>query len=53
LPPGTHQFVLANASPKLEKTFVSKIQWTKRETTVLFHGTSLDRLPAILSQGLR
>lgn len=53
LPPGTHQFVLANASPKLEQTFVSKIQWTKRETTVLFHGTSLDRLPAILSQGLR
>ncbi|KAJ4362113.1 GID complex subunit containing RING finger motif [Ascochyta clinopodiicola] len=53
LPPGTHQFVLANASPKLEKNFVSKLQWTKRETTVLFHGTPLDRLPAILAQGLR
>ncbi|KAF9701114.1 hypothetical protein EKO04_000157 [Ascochyta lentis] len=53
LPPGTHQFVLANASPKLEKTFVSKIQSTKLETTVLFHGTPLDRLPAILAQGLR
>jgi hypothetical protein len=50
---GTHQFVLTNASPKLEATFVQKIQWTKRETTVLFHGTALDRLPAILSQGLR
>ncbi|KAF2633406.1 hypothetical protein BU25DRAFT_405301 [Macroventuria anomochaeta] len=53
LPPGTHQFVLANASPKLESTVVQKIQSTKRETTVLFHGTSLDRLPAILAQGLR
>ncbi|OSS48037.1 hypothetical protein B5807_06525 [Epicoccum nigrum] len=53
LAPGTHQFVLTNASPKLEATFVQKIQWTKRETTVLFHGTALDRLPAILAQGLR
>lgn len=53
LPVGTHQFVLANASPSAEKAFVSKIQWTKRETTALFHGTSLDRLPAILAQGLR
>lgn len=51
LPPGTHQFVLANASPSLESASVSKIG--KRETTVLFHGTSLDRLPAILAQGLR
>lgn len=53
LPPGTHQFVLANASPKLESTFTQKIQWTKREPTVLFHGTAMDRLPAILAQGLR
>lgn len=53
LPPGTHQFVLANASPKLEGTFVQKIKTSKRDTTVLFHGTSLDRLPAILAQGLR
>lgn len=53
LAPGTHQFVLTNASPKLEATFIQKIQWTKRETTVLFHGTAIDRLPAILAQGLR
>ncbi|KAJ8115811.1 hypothetical protein OPT61_g2632 [Boeremia exigua] len=53
LPPGTHQFVLANASPKRENAFAQKIRATKRETTVLFHGTSLDRLPAILAQGLR
>jgi hypothetical protein len=51
LPPGTHQFVLANAGSKLESAFVSKVG--KRETTILFHGTSLDRLPAILAQGLR
>jgi hypothetical protein len=53
LPPGTHQFVLANASPKLENAFVQRIDDHKKETTVLFHGTSLDRLPAILAQGLR
>jgi hypothetical protein len=53
LPPGTHQFVLANARPKLENTFVSKLPKKDAQTTVLFHGTSLDRLPAILAQGLR
>ncbi|KAH6642654.1 hypothetical protein C7974DRAFT_328168 [Boeremia exigua] len=53
LPQGTHQFVLANASSKLESAFVRKIQTTKKDTMALFHGTSLDRLPAILAQGLR
>lgn len=53
LPPGTHQFVLANVSPKLENAFAQKIGNSKKDTTVLFHGTSLDRLPAILAQGLR
>ncbi|KAJ4320889.1 GID complex subunit containing RING finger motif [Neodidymelliopsis sp. IMI 364377] len=53
LPPGTHQFVLTNASPKLENTFISKLPKKDAQTTVLFHGTSLDRLPAILAQGLR
>lgn len=53
LPPGTHQFILANASPKLESVFMSKIPKSNAQTTVLFHGTSLDRLPAILAQGLR
>ncbi|KAJ4985960.1 ubiquitin conjugating polymerase [Stagonosporopsis vannaccii] len=53
LPPGTHQFVFANAKSKLESGFARRLQATKRDTTILFHGTSLDRLPAILTQGLR
>ncbi|CAN9179146.1 unnamed protein product [Alternaria alternata] len=48
----THQFVLANASPKLETAYLSRLPKPSSETTVLFHGTSLDRLPAILTQGL-
>jgi hypothetical protein len=52
MPKGTHQFVLANASPKQESDFVSKIT-SKTKTTALFHGTTFDRLPAILAQGLR
>jgi hypothetical protein len=51
-PKGTHQFVLANASPKLESQYVSRFPTPSSQTTVLFHGTSLDRLPAILAQGL-
>ena len=50
---GTHQFVLANASPKLESRYISRVPRSTPQTTVLFHGTSLDRLPAILAQGLR
>jgi hypothetical protein len=50
---GTHQFVLANASPRLESDFVSKLPRYNPKTTVLFHGTTLDRLPAILAQGLK
>jgi hypothetical protein len=53
MPTGTHQFVLANASPKLETEFVSKVPRSNPKTTVLFHGTTFDRLPAILSQGLK
>jgi hypothetical protein len=52
LPTGTHQFVLANAGPKLESAYQSRLPKPSSETTVLFHGTSLDRLPAILAQGL-
>jgi hypothetical protein len=52
LPKGTHQFVLANASPKLESQYVSRFPTPSSQTTVLFHSTSLDRLPAILAQGL-
>ncbi|KAF2016475.1 hypothetical protein BU24DRAFT_422819 [Aaosphaeria arxii CBS 175.79] len=53
LPVGTHQFVLANAAPHLEVGFASTMTAFKSSTRVLFHGTSLDRLPAILAQGLR
>jgi hypothetical protein len=53
LPTGTHQFVLANASPKLESEYISKLPKHTAKTTVLFHGTTFDRLPAILAQGLR
>lgn len=51
--PTIHQFVLANASPKLESEFVSKFPFKDAKSKVLFHGTSFNRLPAILSQGLR
>jgi hypothetical protein len=44
--------VLANASPGLESTYLSRLPKSSSKTTVLFHGTSLDRLPAILAQGL-
>jgi hypothetical protein len=49
--PGAHQFVLANAAPDLEKFFAA--QMNNLPTHVMFHGTSLDRLYAILCQGLR
>jgi hypothetical protein len=54
LPTGTHQFVLANACPALETTFASRISpRANPQTRVLFHGTSLDRLPSILASGLK
>ncbi|KAH7392855.1 hypothetical protein BKA66DRAFT_457050 [Pyrenochaeta sp. MPI-SDFR-AT-0127] len=53
LPAGTHQFLLVNASPKLESDFISRLPKHNPKTRVLFHGTSLDRLPAILAQGLK
>lgn len=53
-PPGTHQFVLASAAPELEKSFAAQIELEpQRATRILFHGTSLDRLPSILAQGLK
>ncbi|KAH8723522.1 hypothetical protein GQ44DRAFT_577882, partial [Phaeosphaeriaceae sp. PMI808] len=53
MPTGTHQFILANASPKLESEFVSKLPKYNPKSIVLFHGTTFDRLPAILAQGLK
>lgn len=49
--PGAYQFLLANAAPHLEEAFAASIG--SRPTTVVFHGTSLDRLYAILCQGLQ
>ncbi|XTI89975.1 hypothetical protein V2W45_1511865 [Cenococcum geophilum] len=49
--PGARQFVLTNAAPEQEAAFTSKVG--RQNTSVLFHGTSIDRLPAILCQGLR
>lgn len=49
--PGVHQFLLANAAPDLEVGFST--QMGSVPTKVVFHGTSLDRLYAILCQGLR
>ncbi|KAF2128963.1 hypothetical protein P153DRAFT_423391 [Dothidotthia symphoricarpi CBS 119687] len=57
LPHGTHQFVLANASPTVESAFMSTLSKSSPnsspKSTVLFHGTTLSRLPAILTHGLR
>lgn len=50
---GTHQFLLANASPELEMAFAAHIETPHSPLGILFHGTSLDRLHAILCQGLR
>jgi hypothetical protein len=53
MPSGTHQFVLANASPELELSFAKQLPRYNPQTRILFHGTSLDRLPSILAQGLK
>jgi hypothetical protein len=49
--PGSHQFILANAAPDLETRFATKVG--RGSTCVMFHGTTLDRLHSILSQGLK
>ncbi|MCJ1247640.1 hypothetical protein MMC30_004855 [Trapelia coarctata] len=49
--PGVHQFVLVNAAPAVEIAFRSRMG--SQSTRALFHGTSLDRLHAILGQGLQ
>ncbi|KAF2397166.1 hypothetical protein EJ06DRAFT_164133 [Trichodelitschia bisporula] len=51
IPPGTHQYLIANGTPEMEKRFAEKVG--KAPTRVLFHGTSLDRVFAILTLGLR
>ena len=50
---GAHQFLLANASPELEIAFATHVETPQSTFRILFHGTSLDRLHAILCQGLQ
>ena len=50
---GPHQFLVANAAPELEMAFAAHMTTPHTSGGVLFHGTSLDRLHAILCQGLR
>lgn len=50
---GAHQFLLANASPELEMAFAAHIKTPQSPFRILFHSTSLDRLHAILCQGLQ
>ena len=56
LPPNTEQFLLADAGPSLERAFEARRRsYTPQQPcdVVYFHGTTLDRLYAILTQGLR
>lgn len=50
---GRNQFLLANAAPDLEIAFSRHLSTPSPISQVVFHGTSLDRLHAILCQGLR
>ena len=50
---GRNQFLLANAAPDLEIAFLRHMSTPQPVSQVVFHGTSLDRLHAILCQGLR
>lgn len=50
--PGAHQFFLAHTNPEKEREFTDRIN-AGMSRRVLFHGTTLDRLYAILCQGLK
>ena len=50
---GHNQFLLANTAPGLETAFSRHAPSPQSESHILFHGTCLDRLHAILCQGLR
>ena len=50
---GSNQFLLANTAPDLELAFSRHMPTPQSPAQILFHGTSLDRLHAILCQGLR
>ena len=50
---GNNQFLVANMAPDFELAFSHHMPTPKTPSNILFHGTSLDRLHAILYQGLR
>ncbi|KAL8796361.1 MAG: hypothetical protein Q9195_001268 [Heterodermia aff. obscurata] len=50
---GNNQFLLANTAPDLETAFSAHMPTPQSSSHILFHGTSLDRLHAIICQGLR
>ena len=49
--PGIHQFLVVDNPPQIEAAFAKHNHLQPR--MVLFHGTSMDRLYAILTQGLK
>ncbi|QDS76788.1 hypothetical protein FKW77_002231 [Venturia effusa] len=51
--PSSRQFLLANASPQLERAFDTNYQKHNKTSRVVFHGTTMERMYAILSQGLK
>ncbi|KAF2192233.1 hypothetical protein K469DRAFT_460445, partial [Zopfia rhizophila CBS 207.26] len=50
---GAHQFLLANSSPQKEEQWVAHARSTTAPSKVVFHGTTMDRMHAILSTGLQ
>lgn len=50
---GDNQFLLVNSTPELEASFSQHMSTSAGKSEILFHGTSMDRLYAILCQGLR
>ena len=50
---GSDKFLLANMAPDLELAFSRHMPTPQSPSNIFFHGTSLDRLHAILCQGLR
>jgi len=51
MPINTHQFLMASAAPELESAFAAKMGTLP--TRVLWHGTSMERLYAIMCEGLK
>jgi len=51
MPVNTRQFLMASAAPELETAFAAKVGTVP--TRVLWHGTSMERLYAIMCEGLK